>query len=110
MNLKHLAVAAAALAIALPAGVAVAATGSSAPSPSPSTSQPTDRPAGGYGGGYGPGHGRMMGGTGDPEDCPFYDSSDPAALQQWRDRQAQRQQLMQQMHSNWAPTPTPSAS
>ncbi len=111
MNLKRIALAGGvALVMAVPAGVAVAATGSPSPSPSPSTStsQPSTGPGSGYG--YGPGYGRMMGGTGDPEDCPFYDSSDPAAAEQWREHQAQRQQMMQQAHRAWAATPTPSAS
>ncbi len=70
-------------ALAVPAGVAVAATTPS-PNPSPGTTSP----------GYGPGagHGRMMGGGGygDPEDCPFYNSTE---AQQWRAQRDQRQQL-----------------
>ena len=66
-------------ALAVPAGIAVAAT---TPAPTPST--------GTYGPGYGPGPGPMMGGRGDPEDCPFYDS---AEAQQWRAQREQRQQL-----------------
>ena len=49
-------------ALAVPAGVAVAATTAPSPSPkAPATTQP-----------YGPGSGRMMVGTGDPQDCPYY--------------------------------------
>ena len=80
-------------ALAIPTGVAVAAT--TTPSPSPST---------GTNPGYGPGmrYGRMMdGGYGDPQDCPFSDSTE---AQQWRSQRqqrrtlepAQRQKLMQQ--------------
>jgi hypothetical protein len=113
MNTKRLIVAGSiVLALGLPAGVAVAATTSPSPSTSTSSTAPTTAPTAtptpgqGYGPGYGPGYGRMMGGTGDPEDCPFYDS---AQAQQWRDQRADRQQLMQQMHRNWAATATPSA-
>ena len=75
-------------ALAVPAGIAVAAT----TTPSPNGSAGTNSS------GYGPGggNGRMMGGGGgaggygDPEDCPFYDSSE---AQQWRAQREQRQQL-----------------
>jgi hypothetical protein len=72
-------------ALAVPAGVAFAAT--STPSPSPGAGAGTNAP------GYGPGggHGRMMGGGyGDPDDCPFYNSTE---AQQWRAQRDQRQQL-----------------
>jgi hypothetical protein len=70
-------------ALAVPAGVAVAAVD---PSPGPRTPSPT---APGYG--YGPGGGAgRMGGIGNPEDCPFYDSPE---AQQWRSQREQRQQL-----------------
>lgn len=70
-------------ALAVPAGVAVAATATPSPSPGAGTNSP----------GYGPGagHGRTMGGGyGDPQDCPFYNSTE---AQQWRAQREQRQQL-----------------
>lgn len=78
-----------AAALMIPAGVAVAATTS--PSPAPSTTQPA-------GPGYGPGPGMRgggpgngpMGGYGDPEDCPYYNS---AEAQAWRDGREARQKL-----------------
>src|SRR5512146_2510661 len=69
-------------ALAIPTGVAVAAT--TTPSPSSSTV-----PNPGYGKGMR--DGRMMGGGyGDPEDCPFHNSTE---AQQWRSQHEQRQQL-----------------
>jgi hypothetical protein len=55
------------------------------PSPGPRSPSPT---APGYG--PGGGAGRMMGGSGNAEDCPFYDSPE---AQQWRAQREQRQQL-----------------
>ncbi len=70
-------------ALTVPAGVAVAATATPSPSPSTGTNGP------GYG--PGPGYGRMAGGSyGDPQDCPYYNSTE---AQQWRAQREQRQQL-----------------
>ncbi|HEY5031164.1 MAG TPA: hypothetical protein VIJ54_01730 [Actinomycetes bacterium] len=92
-------------ALAVPAGVAVAATATPGPS-GPATTQPN-------GPGPGPGQrpGQMMGGHGDPEDCPNYNSPQ---MQQWRDQRAerqnlspaQRQQLMQQHREQMSAQPT----
>lgn len=80
-------------ALAIPAGVAVAATDSPPPD-APEMTQP-DQP------GFGP-HGRMMGGNGDPEECPFYDSE---AMQEWREqrdeRLQEREQWRQQQDGEW---------
>jgi hypothetical protein len=92
-------------ALAVPAGVAVAATATPSPGPSsPATTQPNAP---------GPGQrpGQMMGGHGDPEDCPNYNSPQ---MQQWRDQRAerqnlspaQRQQLMQQHREQMSAQPT----
>jgi hypothetical protein len=67
-------------ALAVPSGVALAAGGAT----------PTPGPGAANGQGYGPGQRGMMGGYGDPEDCPFHDT---AAAQQWRDQREERQQL-----------------
>jgi Spy/CpxP family protein refolding chaperone len=80
-------------ALAVPAGVAVAATATPPNAPGP---------------GHGPG--QMMGGHGDPEDCPNYNSPQ---MQQWRDQRAerqnlspaQRQQLMQQHREQMSAQP-----
>ena len=78
-------------ALAVPAGVAVAAT-TPTPTPSPSPSSPGYGPGGGPGGLGAGGHARMMGGGqyGDPDNCPFYNSTE---AQQWRAQRDQRQQL-----------------
>lgn len=68
------------VALAVPGGIAAAATATPTPSPTSSTGAP----------GYGPGAGRMMGGYGDPEDCPLHDS---AQAQQWRAQREERAQL-----------------
>ncbi len=62
-----------AVVLAVPAGVAVAA----AASPNPAAP------------GAGP-SGRMLGGRGDPADCPYHNS---VQAQQWRAQRAERQQL-----------------
>lgn len=74
MKKKLLVVGGVVAALAVPAGVAVAAADTPPVDESPSTE--VDRP------GAGP-HGRMMGGFGDREDCPFYDSE---AMQQWHEQ------------------------
>lgn len=61
-----------AVVLAAPAGVAVAA------SPSAGAA------------GAGPGSGRVLGGRGDPADCPYHNS---AEAQQWRAQRADRQKL-----------------
>ena len=73
-------------ALAVPAGVAVAATAT----PSPGPSGPATTPPNGPGPGPGQRPGQMMGGHGDPEDCPNYNSPQ---MQQWRDQRAERQNL-----------------
>jgi hypothetical protein len=90
---RTLVVAGVVTALAIPAGVAVAAT--TGPSPSP-TGPTTSQPAGpGYGFGYGRG---PMGGYGDPEDCPYYNS---AEHQKWvQDRQQLMQQHRDQLRTN----------
>ncbi|MGN6244374.1 MAG: hypothetical protein ACTHQ3_11970 [Motilibacteraceae bacterium] len=70
------------VALAVPGGIAAAATATPTPTPTPAPS--TSAP------GYGPGAGRMMGGYGDPEDCPFHDSTQ---AQQWRAQRDDRAQL-----------------
>lgn len=68
-------------ALAIPTGVAVAATTTPPPSASTATNP-----------GHGPGmrDGRMTGGGyGDPEDCPFHNSTE---ARQWRSQREQRQQ------------------
>jgi hypothetical protein len=63
-----------AVVLAVPAGVAVAA----AASPSPAAA------------GASPESGRMLGGRGDPADCPYHTSVE---AQQWRAQRADRQKL-----------------
>lgn len=88
---RALMVGAAVVALAVPTGVAVAAT---TPTPTPTAPTAPAAPGGGqgYGFGHGPmgGNGWMTGGSGDPTDCPFYDSTE---AQQWRDQRDERQQL-----------------
>jgi TolA-binding protein len=80
MKKKLLVVGSMVAALAVPAGIAVAAADTPPVDESPSTE--VDRP------GSGP-HGRMMGGFGDREDCPFYDSD---AMQQWHEQRDQWRQ------------------
>jgi Spy/CpxP family protein refolding chaperone len=88
MKKKLLVVGGVVAALAVPAGVAVATADTPPADDSPSTE--VDRP------GSGP-HGRMMGGFGDREDCPFYDSE---AMQQWHE---QREEWRQQHRDERGP-------
>lgn len=80
-------------ALAVPAGVAVAAT-----DPPTADDPPAAEP------GFGP-HGRLMGGAGDREECPFYDSE---AMQEWpqhrQDREQHREQMREHMRAQFDDT------
>ncbi len=67
-------------ALAVPAGVAVAAAATSPPAPA--TTQPSQSGPG-YGPGPGLGYGWMMGGSGDPRGCPYYNSPEMQQHRAW---------------------------